>query len=107
MSAAKFRLSDHDGFLFGLVANVVTLQWLVMDMMLKQQNPDIDLSAPVVQRCAGERVVDLVINRFGTTPAAADIRAMRDDLIQLVVDFIAGSVTPESPEPPWKLIKGN
>lgn len=105
MSSVNFQLSDRDGFLFGLLANVVTLQWWTMKPLLRQHQPDLDLDDPAIQRLAGEQVVDLVIDRFGATRAAADMKAMREDLVQMVVDGIAGTGSPRPPEPILKLVK--
>jgi len=105
MSSVNFQLSDRDGFLFGLLANVVTLQWWVMKPLLRQHQPDLDFGDPKIQRFAAEQVVDLVIDRFGTTRAASDMKAMREELIQMVVDGMAGPSSPQPLAPILKLVR--
>jgi hypothetical protein len=104
MSSVKFQVSDRDGFLFGLLANVVTLQWWALKPLLKEHQPNLDFADAEIQLLAAEQVVDLVIGRFGTTRAAGDMKAMRADLIQMVMDGMQGP-TPSAPEPILKLVK--
>jgi len=104
MTSVNFQVSDGDGFLFGLLANVVALQWWVLKPLLKEHKPDLDFADPEIQLLAAEQVVDLVIGRFGSTRAADDMKAMRADLIRMVMDGIHGP-TPSPPEPILKLVK--
>lgn len=94
MSSVTFRCSDRDSFLFGLLSNVVTLQWWVTKPLLLQHFPTLDFDDPEVQQWAAEQVVDLVASRFGASKAREDMVAMRGDLITMIVDGM------KSPEPP-------
>lgn len=102
MSSVDFRVSDCDTFLFGLLTNVVTMQLWILKPLLLQQDGTLDFADPEVQQWAAEQVVDLVTERFGATPAAADMRATRADLIKMLVD---GMPIPTPTSPKLSLVK--
>ena len=101
MTSVNFRVSDRDTFLFGLLTNVVTMQWWILKPLLLQQDPALDFTDREVQRWAAETVVDLVTDRFGATPAAGDMKAMRSDLITMLVD---GMPIPPPAPPKLRLV---
>ncbi len=99
MSSVTFRVSDRDTFLFGLLVNVVTMQWWITKPLLLKQNPSLDLADAEVQTWAAELVVDLVTERFGATTAAQDMMGMRKDLVDMLVDGMRAP-EPATPSPP-------
>ena len=91
----QFTVTDVPGFLIGLFANILHLEYRAMRAAVRLE-PGVDPDAPVVRDALAERAVDVVLARF-PPPARDDLAVNRATFIAMLVDGLGPDGTePES-----------